>query len=621
MKKLVLLALIPLSVLADDISWSTDCSSTNCGKTIDGSDTVTGNGDITTTADSAHSIYLNGSSSNTLTLTGDLTTSGNTANGIFLNAVSATNSITLTGDITVSGTNSGGIVLFRGVSPNFEMQDNTITMTGNILATGLSGNGYVVEDAHSTIISHTGNITTTGNSAEAFAIFTGVENEATINGNVTTSGTSSHAFALSASTGAIFTVNGNITTNDSTAYGIKIYDNSDDNVFNINGNINSPSSGYAIYIDATSDNNTINLKRGTISGQFYNDGSNNTLNFSNLGIAKSYIITTAGATSFKLTDNNKPVIAGSAKSRGVADIDDEGNKLYQRFNKISQATSLQHKRFALGEKPKDYWIDGYYSDSDRGTYNKEISQDTRGLTIGFNVSGDRQLPLDFIVNFENSDTSYGQSDQTIDTNSLMFGLFYPELIQAFSGSLALKFFTGAADNESDIKVANNTVASGEETITEDYSSYYVMVGGEWLQPLYKGNNIHHDIYLGLDVMHERINSHSSSSYFYMNDRDITQLNSSLHYGFSFNSDDKKLLIQAKAGIEQTDILEGEYQYYKIDGVATRFKGDERNTYITASLGADYKFSNNAKAYFNVQKFDSSDDIDGTSGNVGFIYSF
>ena len=621
MKKLILLTLIPLSVLADDISWSTDCSSTNCGTTIDGSDTVTGNGDITTTADSAHSIYLNGSSSNTLTLTGDLTTSGNTANGIFLNAVSATNSITLTGDITVSGTNSDGIVLFRGVSPNFEMQDNTFTITGNILATGLNGNGYVVEDAHSTIISHTGNITTTGNSAEAFAIFTGVENEATINGNVTTSGTSSHAFALSASTGATFTVNGNITTNDSTAYGIKIYDNSDDNVFNINGNINSPSSGYAIYIDATSDNNTINLKRGTISGQFYNDGSNNTLNFSNLGRARSYIFTTQGSTAFTLTDSNKPVIAGSAKSRGVADIDDEGNKLYQRFNKISQATSLQHKRFALGEEPKDYWIDGYYSDSDRSTYNKEINQKTRGLTVGFNVSGDRQLPLDLIVNFENSDTGYGQSDQSIDTNSVMAGLFYPELIQAFNGSLALKFLTGAADNESDIKVLNNTASSGQETVTEDYTSYYVMVGGEWLQPLYQGENIHHDIYLGLDVMHEKINSHSSSSYFYMSDRDITQLNSSMHYGFSLNSDDKKLLIRAKAGIEQTDMLEGEYQYYKVDGTATRFKGDERNTYMTASLGADYKFTDNAKAYFNVQKFDSSDDIDGTSGNVGFIYTF
>jgi len=621
MKRLILLSLLPLTVLADDISWSSDCASTNCGTTIDGSDTVTGVGNITTSADSAHSIYLNSSSSNTINLTGNLITSGDTANGIFLNALSPTNTITLTGDISVSGTNSDGIILFRGVSPNFEMQDNIITMTGNILAEGLRGNGYVIEDAHSTIISHTGNITTIGNSAEAFAIFTGVENVATINGNITTSGTSSHGFALSASTGATFTVNGNITTNDSTAFGIKIYENSDDNVFNINGNLNSPSSGYAIHIDATSDNNTINIKRGTISGKFYNDGLNNTLNFSNLGIAKSYIITTEGATSFTLTDNNKPVIAGSAKSRGVADIDDEGNKLYQRFNPISRATSAQHKNVARGDSRHDAWIDGYYSDSDRTTSLKELNQKTRGLTVGFNVSGDRQLPLDFIINFENTDTGYGQSDQSIDSNSMMVGLSYPQLMQAFNGSLALQFLTGAADNDSAIKVLNNTVSSGQETVNADYTSYYAMVGADWLQPLYQGENIQHDLYLGLDVMHEKINSHSSSSYFYMSDRDITQLTSSMHYGFAFNSDDKKLLLQAKAGIEQTDMLEGEYQYYKVDGTATRFKGDERNTYMTASLGADYKFTDNAKAYFNVQKFDSSDDIDGTSGNVGFVYKF
>jgi len=43
--------------------------------------------------------------------------------------------------------------------------------------------------------------------------------------------------------------------------------------------------------------------------------------------------------------------------------------------------------------------------------------------------------------------------------------------------------------------------------------------------------------------------------------------------------------------------------------------------MTASLGADYKFTDNAKAYFNMQKFNSSDDIDGTSGYLGFIYNF
>ena len=50
MKKLLhlLIFLIPGLAMADDISWSSDCSSTNCGATIDGNDTVVGNGNITT---------------------------------------------------------------------------------------------------------------------------------------------------------------------------------------------------------------------------------------------------------------------------------------------------------------------------------------------------------------------------------------------------------------------------------------------------------------------------------------------------------------------------------------------------------------------------------------------
>jgi len=629
-------------------------------------------GNITTTGDSSYGYFLENSSSNTISHTGNITTSGNTANGLYVKAVSTNNSITLTGDITTSGTNSDGILLFRGVSPNTELNSNEITMTGNILTSGTYSSGYILEDAHDNTVTHTGNITTTNNYSEGFSIYTGDSNTATITGTITTSGSYGYGiyisdgdsnsitmngdidtsgrdgrgFHLTSSNSNTIVMTGNITTTNSTqADGIYLYDsdsnditingkittasnsgialvtNSDSNTITVSNGINSTKDKYAIYIDSTSDNNTINLTRANFIGKLYNDGSNNTLNFSNLGRAGSYIFTTQGSTAFSLTDSNKPVISGSAKSRGIADIDDEGNKLYQRFNPISRATSSQHKSMAMGDARHDFWIDGYYSDSDRTNSYKELNHKTRGLTVGFNVSGDRQLPLDLIVNFENSDTGYGQSDQSIDTNSVMAGLFYPKLMQAFNGSLALKFLTGVADNESDIKVLNNTASSGQETVTEDYTSYYVMVGGEWLQPLYQGENIHHDIFLGLDVMHEKINSHSSSSYFYMSDRDITQLNSSIHYGFSLNSDDKKLIIMAKAGIEQTDMLEGEYQYYKVDGTATRFKGDERNTYMTASLGADYKFTDNAKAYFNVQKFDSSDDIDGTSGNVGFVYNF
>lgn len=699
MKKLILLTLIPLSVLADDISWSTDCSSTNCGTTIDGSDTVTGNGDITTTSNSTPAIYLNGSSSNTLDLTGNLTTSGSSSHGILLNN-SDSNTMNMTGDISTTGTSARGLYLATGSDNNnisltgnittmfhgiriTDSDSNTFTMRGNITAndyvgivfdTGAESNTvtitgnltiegnqsaahgiwinsvdsnaltiqgdiattndggrvlYLGPNSNNNTMTVVGNISTTGEVAEAVYLRTGSNNNTiNITGNITTTGVESRGIRLvTNSDNNTINLTGDITTTGSSAHGLHLV-NSDSNTVNITGGISATgSNAYAIYADSSADNNIINLtlNRGDrLVGDIYNDGSGNTLNITlNSGRAESYIYTSSGSTdlTWNVTDSSKPVINGSAKSRGIADIDDAGNKLYQRFNPISRSTSLQHKKIAMGHARHDFWIDGYYSDSHRTTSYKELNHKTRGLTVGFNVSGDGQLPLDLIVNIENSNTGYGQSDQSIDTNSVMAGLFYPKLIQAFNGSLALKFLTGVADNESDIKVLCNPLSSGQETVTEDYTSYYVMVGGEWLQPLYQGENIHHDIYLGLDVMHEKINSHSSSSYFYMSDRDITQLNSSVHYGFSFNSSDKKLLINAKAGIEQTDMLEGEYQYYKIDGTATRFKGDERNTYMTASLGADYKFTDNARAYFNVHKLNSSDDIDGTSGNVGFIYTF
>ena len=587
------------------------------------SNTLDLTGNITTTDVGAHGIRIRDSDSNTITMKGDITT--NEGIGIILSDGSESNTINMTGDITTTGDGTAGHITWIN---NVDL--NTLTLEGNFTTTGDTARVlYLGPDSNNNTTTVVGNISTTGQNADAVYLRTGSNNNTiNITGNITTTGDESRGIRLvSNSDNNTINLTGDITTTGSSAHGLHLV-NSDSNTVNITGGISATgSNAYAIYADSSADNNIINLtlNRGDrLVGGIYNDGSGNTLNITlNSGRTASYIYTSSGSTdlTWNVTDSSKPVINGSAKSRGIADIDDAGNKLYQRFNPISRATSSQHKSMAMGDARNDIWIDGYYSDSDRTTLYKELNHKTRGLTVGFNVSSDGQLPLDLIVNIENSDTSYGLSDQSIDTNSVMAGLFYPELIQAFNGSLALKFLTGVADNESDIKVLNNTASSGQEIVKEDYTSYYVMVGGEWLQPLYQGENIHHDIYLGLDVMHEKINSRTASSYFYMSDRDITQLNSSIHYGFSLNSDDKKLLIRAKAGLEQTDMLEGEYQYYKVDGTATRFKGDERNTYMTASLGADYKFTDNAKAYFNVQKFDSSDDIDGTSGNVGFIYTF
>jgi len=52
-----------------------------------------------------------------------------------------------------------------------------------------------------------------------------------------------------------------------------------------------------------------------------------------------------------------------------------------------------------------------------------------------------------------------------------------------------------------------------------------------------------------------------------------------------------------------------------------YTADKSNTYTTASLGATYRLNPQAYAYANVKQFDSTDDIDGTTGNVGLVVSF
>ncbi len=62
----------------------------------------------------------------------------------------------------------------------------------------------------------------------------------------------------------------------------------------------------------------------------------------------------------------------------------------------------------------------YTTKSERSEDFQEIHQNTRGVTIGGQLSQFNQ-PIDLVFNFENSDASYGLSEQHIESNSVMVG--------------------------------------------------------------------------------------------------------------------------------------------------------------------------------------------------------
>jgi len=562
-----------------------------------------------------------GTSNITYTLTGDIEPASG-VDGIKFTTDADDNTINLTGDISTTGLQGHALYIFGA-------DDNTINLTGDISTTGGdSAIGLFFFQGNSNTITHIGNISTTANTGHGLYFLTSNLNETTLTGNISTTALGAHGvYLISTSDDNVITITGNISTTGNSSHGL-LFDNSDSNTINLTGSLSATGTGaYAINMNSTSVNNTVNLtlnQGDRLIGDIVNNGSGNTLNLTlNSGRAASYIYTSSGSTdlTWNITDNSKPAIAGSAKSRGVADIDDEGNKLYQRLSQINSSLTNQQRQTRQGYARGDYWIDSYYTDSERDTVLQEVNQHTRGITVGFNASGDRDLAMDVIINYENSDAGYGLSEQTVDSDSLMVGLSFPALMTAMDGSLAVKFLAGMSDNDRDLTVLNNTVSTGQETITDSYDSTYVTAGASWLQSLYATQRFHHNVLVGMDINHERIEGSTASAYYRLDDRDITQLVGQAQYGVTYTGINKNLTINGSIGLAHANIIDGEKQHYTIDGTAVSYTADKSNTYTTASLGATYRLNPQAYAYANVKQFDSTDDIDGTTGNVGLVVSF
>jgi len=562
-----------------------------------------------------------GTSNITYTLTGDIEPASG-VDGIKFTTDADDNTINLTGDISTTGLQGHALYIFGA-------DDNTINLTGDISTTGGdSAIGLFFFQGNSNTITHIGNISTTANTGHGLYFLTSNLNETTLTGNISTTALGAHGvYLIGTSDDNVITITGNISTTGNSSHGL-LFDNSDSNTINLTGSLSATGTGaYAINMNSTSVNNTVNLtlnQGDRLIGDIVNNGSGNTLNLTlNSGRAASYIYTSSGSTdlTWNITDNSKPAIAGSAKSRGVADIDDEGNKLYQRLSQINSSLTNQQRQTRQGYARGDYWIDSYYTDSERDTVLQEVNQHTRGITVGFNASGDRDLAMDVIINYENSDAGYGLSEQTVDSNSLMVGLSFPELMTAMDGSLAVKFLAGMSDNDRDLTVLNNTVSTGQETITDSYDSTYVTAGASWMQSLYATQRFHHNVLVGMDINHERIEGSTASAYYRLDDRDITQLVGQAQYGVTYTGINKNLTINGSIGLAHANIIDGEKQHYTIDGTAVSYTADKSNTYTTASLGATYRLNPQTYAYANVKQFDSTDDIDGTTGNVGLVVNF
>ena len=530
-----------------------------------------------------------GTSDTTYTITGDITPADG-VRGIAFTDTADNNNLTLFGNISTE--DAYGISL--------QVADfNTINMTGNISTTTTRAHGLVLLGSASNTINLTGNITTTGAGAHGLVLVDSNSNTITITGDIITSGTGGNSEPI-------------------------LLNNSDSNTFTLSGAVHSLGEDQAIAVNATSQNNTFTFKQGAsfIGGLENNGGSTNKLIF-DMGKASSYNLD-FDDTSWTMEDTSKPIVSGSAKSMGVADIDNQAHILYRRMDPVNDVLSERQRLYTEGQRPAGYYIDSYYGHDKRDEDQSQISGNAGGMTIGY-VLENTATPMEVLINFEVSQDNYGLglAKQTTESNSLLAGLFLPAIAEdVMGGNLSAKVLVGMSDNDAKRTVLNNNLgaSTASEKVSGDYTSSYISAGAEWLTEFLKVGRVSHELSVGADLV-QAYNEDYTAGEYKVDSRDMTQIQSRVLYGMTYKNLAKTVDVNIRFGVSNQYMVAGDKQDYKINGTSVSYTGDDNSFYYTAALGAKYYLADNTNLYVDTKYGQSSDDIQNLTVDFGFISRF
>jgi hypothetical protein len=187
----------------------------------------------------------------------------------------------------------------------------------------------------------------------------------------------------------------------------------------------------AIY--SQGNNNVININKGSVivgNISAHPDVTGNRLNI-NLGAGSSYVYSTTG--SWTVSDiNNRPMVTGSAYAAGIGNVSTASQSLYERTSQITQSLDDRVRTYdAKQNTSQDFWVNTYYSDSNRGGQglsgsNLSFNQYRSGITAGFNVKNS-YTPTELIVNYEHGKLNIDEGNQGISSNSVMAGTLFPDI--------------------------------------------------------------------------------------------------------------------------------------------------------------------------------------------------
>jgi len=549
-----------------------------------------------------------------------------------------TTAITLGANDTLEVTSSGSIT--KAAAPvvinngdNTELDNKgTLSTTGALNNHAIKLNTGVSMDSltNSGVISHTG--ANTGFSA-IFVTCCGTLSTLTNSGQI-----SSNQSALSISSNTTTIINSGEITSDKESIFVwngadvtnltnsgTITSSSDDGI-QVKANssiVNLTNSGTISGINSISILNTgtigsINLNKGSILIGTINSSTDTTLNM-NVGASKSYAYQTSGSGTITLNDlNSRPSISGSAYAVNIGSMEMAGENLYQKTSNIIDAVDDNINT-------KETWVLPYYSESNRDAGGDSSAiRKFKNTKQGFMAGGlvkDSNIPLQFVLNVDQSENDIDSAEHKIDSNSVTLGLVAPNFKQVGEYNLSLKGLVGYSKNDTNRKILDNTSSTGESVITGDYNSVNAIAGASLAKIIILKNGMKANLTMGADVVSEMRDSYSESLYFSYDKLNLVQLQPKIQYEIAKTLNDTSSAF-VKVGVEAREILSGKIQDFSADNTKASYTAPTTNDiYGTLSVGFNSQIKDKMKFFAEASVKDSAEEVQTIQASVGLKTTF
>jgi hypothetical protein len=363
---------------------------------------------------------------------------------------------------------------------------------------------------------------------------------------------------------------------------------------------------YSIYNRRLGHTNTINLNKGSVIIGTIHSSTDLILNM-NVGASKSYAYSTSGAGTITLNDlNNRPAISGSAYAVNIGSMEMAGENLYQNTSNIIDVVDSNINT-------TETWVRPYYSESSRDAEGdssaiRKFKNTKQGFTAGGMVK-DSKIPLQFILNVDQSENNIDSGEHKIDSNSITLGLVAPNFNRVGSYNLSLKGLVGYIKNDTDRKILDNTSSTGERVIRGDYNSFNAIVGASLAKTINLDNGVKANITIGADVVSEMRDSYSESLYFSYDKLNLVQLQPKIQSEFvkTLNNTSNAFV---KVGVEARELLSGKTQDFSANSIKTSYTTPTTNdVYGTVAVGFNSKINETINLFAEANARKSGEEVE------------